>query len=422
MSRTAQRTPLTIPALRGTFGNWIYYSCLMPIRELGTRTDYATELHSAEAEELSRMIQRALEGHRAVEIAHYLTCNEDRFFNSLVLAVYGGKPDWLEIGIKGTETPSASLSELSEEAKDSIGFLRLSGREKLFAIDGQHRLSGIKHAMDGDALIDEFVPVILVGHTNTPSGMRRTRRLFTTLNKTAVPVTKRDIIALDEDDVMAITARGLYEEDERFSKRRIAIITTNNLPPASEALTTIGNLYDVLKLIFMHKIGKSQDAVLRFNRPSDESLLQYRNTAEAYFTALAKAFPPLNEYYRASNPSRVARKYRSDAGGHILFRPIGLELITRAVVAVAKENKVGLEEAIPLVSKVETQLEKKPYTGVIWDGGRGTIISKGKSLARRLLFYMLRLPCDEQTLLGDYRKFQGRDEQDVALKLPRRVI
>lgn len=34
----------------------------------------------------------------------------------------------------------------------------------------------------------------------------RTHRLFTTLNKSAKPVAKADIIALDEDDTMAIIA------------------------------------------------------------------------------------------------------------------------------------------------------------------------------------------------------------------------
>src|ERR1700676_5266228 len=199
---------LALPALRGSFGSWIYYSCLISIRELGKRANYATELHPTTVDELSRLIQRVLEGRRSLDIADYLTKNNDRFFNSLVLAVYGGNPDWLEIGISGTSTPRASLNELKEEARDSIGFLRLSGTEKIFAIDGQHRLSGIKEAMkDGDAAIgDELVPVIFVGHANTVAGLQRTRRLFTTLNKTAVPVTKRDIIGLDEDDVMAITA------------------------------------------------------------------------------------------------------------------------------------------------------------------------------------------------------------------------
>lgn len=184
MSRTIQRSPLTIPGLRGTFGNWVYYCCLMPIRELGKRTDYASELPPAKAEEFEQMAEHVLDGSRAVEISQYLTTNEDRFFNSLVLAVYGGKPDWLEIGIIGANTPNASLSELSEEAKDSIGFLRLSGREKLFAIDGQHRLAGIKHAIvANNALINEFVPVIFVGHRNTPDGVRRTRHLFAALHR-----------------------------------------------------------------------------------------------------------------------------------------------------------------------------------------------------------------------------------------------
>jgi DNA sulfur modification protein DndB len=155
----------------------------MPMRELSERTDYASELPPAK-EEFEQIAKHMLDGSRAVEISQYLTTNEDRFFNSLVLVVYGGTQDWLEIGISGANTSNASLSELSEEAKDSIGFLRLSGRERLFAIDGQHRLAGIKHAIVASSLlIDEFVPIILVGHRDTPSGIRRTRHLFASLHR-----------------------------------------------------------------------------------------------------------------------------------------------------------------------------------------------------------------------------------------------
>ena len=48
------------------------------------------------------------------------------------------------------------------------------------------------------------VSVIFVAHEATSQGLERTRRLFTTLNKTDRPVSKGDIIALDEDDVVAI--------------------------------------------------------------------------------------------------------------------------------------------------------------------------------------------------------------------------
>jgi len=335
----------------------------------------------------------------------------------------GGGNNGLEIGISGTATPRVSLDELSQEARDSIGFLRLNGAERLFAIDGQHRLSGIKHAIaSGHALADELVPVIFVGHANTQVGMRRTRRLFTTLNKTAVAVSKRDIIALDEDDVMAITARDLYETDVRFAKPRIAIITTNNLPQTATALTTIGNLYDVLKLIFMHESGLSRDITLRFNRPSDDRLKLYHDTADSFFSALAAHFPPLKEYYRSKDPAATARKYRSSAGGHILFRPIGLELITRATIAMAKERKIAVADAVRVLSRIETDLTKSPYAGVIWNRDRGTVISKGKSLAARLVFYMLRLRCREPTLLLDLKVFLGLDKEDSTVTLPPRVV
>jgi hypothetical protein len=72
---------LVLPALRGKFGDWIFYSCLMPIGELGSRVSYAKEIHKDKA--LSQLIQRSLEGPRAKHIADYLKTQE-RFFNSLV--------------------------------------------------------------------------------------------------------------------------------------------------------------------------------------------------------------------------------------------------------------------------------------------------------------------------------------------------
>jgi len=49
-----------------------------------------------------------------------------------------------------------------EGARDVLGFLCLSGSERVFAIDGQHRLAGIKKAIEeGVELAGEQVPVIL---------------------------------------------------------------------------------------------------------------------------------------------------------------------------------------------------------------------------------------------------------------------
>ena len=79
-------------------------------------------------------------------------------------------------------------------------------------------------------------------------GLRRTRRLFTTLNKTAKPVSKFDVIALDEDDVMALTVRWLIDENrDMFRDDRIAFVGSSNMPQSNfTSLTTIVNLYDIL--------------------------------------------------------------------------------------------------------------------------------------------------------------------------------
>ena len=71
--------PIFLPALRGVFGDWVYYSCLMPIQELAERVSYAREVHPSK--KLSDYIQRTLEVSRQRAIADYLTTQDQRFFN-----------------------------------------------------------------------------------------------------------------------------------------------------------------------------------------------------------------------------------------------------------------------------------------------------------------------------------------------------
>ena len=201
---TIKNQGLTLPALRGVIGSWVYYSCLVSLEEVAKRVRFADEIHKSK--QLSGMIQRKLQSTRSAQIANYIKTQPERFFNSLVVATYGGKPDWQAItSINAKEGSTSELSSVSKEVLESVGFLTFYGDEKLFALDGQHRLAGIKRAVEEGLPKDQAdeVSVIFVAHKVTPQGLERTRRLFTTLNKTARPVSKGDIIALDEDDVMA---------------------------------------------------------------------------------------------------------------------------------------------------------------------------------------------------------------------------
>lgn len=408
-----KKEKLFVPALRGIFGDWVYYSCLMPMQIVAEKIDFAKELHKST--NLSDLIQREIKVGRGVDIAKYLSREPERFFNSLVVAVYGGEPIWYEVGLTPNEKFS-DLDELPDFALHSFGILSLSGDEKLFAIDGQHRLAGIKKAIkDGGELNDE-VSIVLVAHINSKEGLQRTRRLFTTLNKTAVPVSKGEKIALDENDVMAIVARRLVEDNPKFGNDRIAYKATNNLSPSDDAsLTTIGNLYDLLNILFAKilKDKKVSQQDLKFIRPDEQKLDEYYQSACLFFDTLEMYLPELQEFFESKNPKTVVAKYRGTFGGSLVFRPVGLTLFFEVVEQLAKYSP--LEDAIADAAKLPRDLSDVPYRNILWDIKTQNILTKRKVLTRNLMLYML----NKAELTPKYRKLYadvlGQDGKDLVL-------
>ena len=188
----AMTGPILLPALQAQFGDWVYYSAIMPLSEVKDRIGFAQELHRNQR--LGELIQRQLQDtgsgkrNRATAIAEYLQANDDRFFNAIVVGIYGGEPVWHPFDIRARpEFDRANIDYLAEQER--VGFLELTGAEHLFALDGQHRVAGIKRALSNDGRESgDILTVLFVPHSNTDAGLRRTRRLFVDLNKRAVPV------------------------------------------------------------------------------------------------------------------------------------------------------------------------------------------------------------------------------------------
>lgn len=85
-----KRDSIHLPALRAHMGDWVYYVTIMKMEDISERVKYAEQLY--ENPKLRDLLQREIKGTRAKEIAEYLLKNEQRFFNSLIVGVYGGQP------------------------------------------------------------------------------------------------------------------------------------------------------------------------------------------------------------------------------------------------------------------------------------------------------------------------------------------
>ena len=411
---------LVLPALRASMGDWVYYICSMRMEDAAARISIAKEIHSSKS--LQDLLQRQLTN-RSLEISTYLLSQSQRFFNALVVGTYGGDPEWTELAIKDT----LLSEEMAYSYLDgSLGILTLSGTEKLFAIDGQHRVAGIRQALRRNgALGDEevcviFVPGVSQDHReDDPAGFERTRRLFTTLNRYAKPTSKKDIIALDEDDVVAIITRKLVEEYPLFQDK-VSLKQTKSIPVADKtSLTTIVTLYDALD-IYLQKSARGWKKFKRLRPPEDEISRFYGETTDLW-DVLTPNFQPLIELRDSVPAEKVAGKYRHNQGGNLLFRPIGLLICVRTI-KILVDSGITLAEAVQRVSAVPMEIANSPWAGLLWDTTNLRMITatENQTAAQKLLFHaaggdLTIMKTNAEKLRKELAGFLNVPEENVAL-------
>lgn len=414
--------PLFLPALQGSFGDWTYYSALVRLDDIVERVGYATPLQ--ENASLAAQIQRRLDDRsRADDIAEYLIRNDDRFFNALVIGVLGGQPEWHPFSLSSRQ-PEHELGAVTERDQDLVGYLQLSGEETLFALDGQHRLAGIRRALqEQQALGNEKLTLIFVPHIASPAGIIRTRTLFISLNKKAVPVKRKDIIILDEVDLTAIISRRLIDTNPKFSRSVVDVDRFGNaIPISSPFWTTIGNFYDANKVIIENIVeGRSAEELedAKKVRLPEERIAFYQAKVADFYERLSTIEPLLKKVLGAEpgivGPAVVAA--RTAENPRLLARPIGLKIITKAAAELREHYSVA--ETFDQLRRVPMLMNKNPFANIIWDTERGRMITSGQTLSSRLLSYMLGLSQFDARLRQSYADWFGEDADDV--RPPRRL-
>ena len=415
---------LILPALRARMGEWWYYSAAMKMSDVATRVSIAAEIHRSES--LRDLLQRQLTS-RSGGIADYLLTQEQRFFNSLVIGTYGGDPQWYELSITGK--PAVFEQELPSHLEGMLGLLVLNGNEKLFAIDGQHRVAGIRDALQKDSNLssEEVSAVFVAGVTHEhrqgdPEGFERTRRLFTTLNRYAKPVGKGDIIALDEDDSSAIVTRSLVEEHGLFSEK-VATTQVNSIQAADKiSFTTIATLYDCVDA-YLQEGSKAAWNKFKRSRPNEEKLETFASQASHLWDTYCKHFPELQALRESSPGEGIAGKYRHSGGGHLLFRPVGLLASVQVVRHLIDSLRLSVDDAVKRVAQVPMQLDGELWNGLLWNdaGKRMITTADNRKTAMKRLFYgaggdLRHLKTDALSLKRELAGLLNKDADDITLK------
>ena len=365
------KTTTLLPAIRSRVGDWNFYVTTLTFAEVDALIKAPDEVH--ERKQLAEWIQReAIEAH-ADAIASYIKTSPQRFLGSLIVGVYGGSPDWNPLKVKIPEHEEVTEDQLAR-IEGTLGLLHLFGGEKLFAIDGQHRVAGIKRALkdepDDSALREDCVSAIFVAHDpDTEAGKARTRRLFTTVNKKAKPIARTQTIALDEDNGFAIVTRRLIDAHPLFSDegRRVLYASTGALPSTeSKAITSVVGLFEQVKDLYGGSSSFEQQ------RPADEEIDEHFEFCCAYFNALLECVPEYVKVFKdgVGQPG----DYRTTECNHLLFRPAGQRAFARATQLLTA-RKAPLIAAVKALLSAEMDLLDEAWHHVLWNPVTQTMIT-----------------------------------------------
>ena len=351
---------MKIAAIKGKMGIWTYYVTAIRFEDI---TKYVSQITKeiSNNDNFSNMLQRAITDN-VDGIKDYILNQKERFFNALVLAIYDGKPEWFELEV-----------EVEEYKTYSVGVLELSGNEIIFPVDGQHRVEGIKKALEENpGLANEKVPVILIGHQNTTEGKQRTRRLFSTLNRRARKVNDNELIALDEDDVVAVATREIIESNELFAGNRLVNVGNKNIASSNHvAFTSIIELYQCNRIIFdfitsQEGLKKKDKEQLLLYRPDNDVTEKYVKKINEFWHLMQNTIPSLKQYISAEENEIQELHYRDEEGGNLLFRPIALTQYITALCEYMQKEDCDVCNAISEFNKIPLTIQKKPWINILW--------------------------------------------------------
>lgn len=385
----------TIWAQRAKLGSTVYYIAKMPVEELVNSVGLAIELPEWKDMTPDEKMQREPDINRVVnEICPYFIEDQDRFFGSLIVDIYSGfenmKFDPISKYVKDDITFAYDVS--MQEA----GFLSLPGKERLIALDGQHRLLAMKLCLKGNSAIsavmlgnkkmtsqmlaleahpelaDEEVSVIFVEHRDN----MKIRKIFNKVNKYARQTGRGQNIITADDDVYATIARKLFSDGgvlEKVGKNELVNWKSNTLSQRSKQLTTVSALYTIAETLSKDK-GWSAKVM-----PSDEDEIEeaFDENTE-FWTELLNGMDVYQEYLDLTRKDKPISNLRDQ---NLLMKPV-THMALAHVAYFAKKHSAAWGDVVAKLNKVNWSMDNSVWFNILVIPAKKKKVITGKESIR----------------------------------------
>lgn len=425
----------TIPVLEGQFGNVTYYMATMKAGEVINTLKVPKEIEGWDDISLEDQYQREINYNRVVQhIAPYLVNNQNRFFSSLVVAIYKGeKPEFTALSDL-IPLDDKNIRPYKAPAR-RVGFLTFDGSNTLIPLDGQHRLAALRAAITGkdhkqndipntvfrsrQELSEEDVSVIFVEFES-----EQARSIFNAINRYAKPTTKAVNLITSDTDICAMIAR---ENIAKLIKNsRIINWKSSTIPDSKHFFITLTTIYDAVRYICTHTtdidnaLPPSTDEL-----PDSATQHVYRESSVSVFKSLFKGVDVFKDC--VEDPSETGDEVRIGLRrdeGNLLMKPMAQLILIQAYVRVLYSSQKNQEDILKKINAIDWSKTNPLWENVIMEPDQSTIKS-GKSViafATRFVAYLIgdKLNADDSAKLeADYKDLFPSNQRS-SKTLPKR--
>lgn len=400
----------TLWAQRAQLGSTQYYTTKMTVEDLVNTVGLAIELPEWKDMTPDEKMQREPDINRVVnEICPYFVEDPDRFFGSLIVDIYSGYDNIVFEPITKF-VDQEKLAAAHNIALKDAGFLTLPGKERLIALDGQHRLLAMKLCLKGSSAIsvamlgnkkmtpqmmalvphpelaEEEVSVILVEHRDN----LKIRKIFNKVNKYARQTGRGQNIITSDDDVYASIARRLFAEGEilhKIGKNELVNWSSNTLSQRSKQLTTVSALYTIAETI-----SKDRGWSAKVMPTDEEGIEEVFEENTDFWKQLLNGMRVYREYLDLTREDKPISQLRED---NLLMKPV-THMALAHVAYFAKKKDIKWATVVEKLDKVDWSMDNSVWFNILVIPAKKKKVITGKESIRAaglVIAYMV---------MGDY--------------------